>query len=366
MNQPYSIVRQFNLPEPPVSVHPLGAGFINDTYIVETSKAMKYVLQRKNGNIFQNIPGMVDNMCKITDHIKKKAVAQGKDPARTTLTLYPARDGKFYHQDNEGSYWVCMYYIPDTHCYNTASSPELSFAGGAGTGLFQEQVADFTGDLAEVLPGFHDIRHRFVYWDAALADNRAGKVKALAREIDWIEARRDKMLAFKMVIENQVIPPRVSHNDTKISNILFDHKGEALCMIDLDTLMKSSVLYDYGDAIRSYANNAAEDEAQTQKVGLSLPFFKAYTQGYLSFAHRFLNQAEMEWLAFSAQYITYEQTLRFLMDYIDGNRYYKIGFPEHNLVRARAQYALLQSMERTFPNMRAIISEIFLSLQFST
>jgi len=364
MDQTHSIVRQFVLPEPPVSVRPLGEGFINDTYIVDTQKEIKYVLQRKNGNIFKNIPGMVDNICKVTHHIRSKATVQGRDPARSTITLYPTLDGKFYFQDDEQSYWVCMYYIPDTLCYDVASSPQLAHSGGAGIGLFQEQVSDFTDDLAEVLPGFHDIRFRFKQWAVALAEDRAGKVNVLAREIDWIEARRDEMLAFKTLIENQTIPPRVSHNDTKISNILFDQNGEVLCVIDLDTLMKSTVLYDYGDAIRSYTNLAAEDEPQANKVGMSLPFFAAYTQGYLSFAHRFITQTEVDWLAFAAKYITFEQTLRFLMDYIDGSRYYKSRYPEHNLVRAHAQYALLVSMEKEYPAMQASVSDIFLPLQF--
>ena len=365
MDQTLSIVRQFELPEPPVSIRPLGEGFINDTYIVDTQKEIKYVLQRKNGKIFQNIPGMVDNICKVTHHIRTKAAAQGRDPLRSTITLYSTRNGKFYVQDDEQSYWVCMYYIPDTLCHDTASSPQLAFAGGAGIGLFQEQVADFTGSLAEVLPGFHNIAFRFQQWNDALMENRAGKVKDLAREIDWIKDRMDGMFAFHVLIKNQYIPQRVSHNDTKISNILFDQKGEVLCVIDLDTLMKSTVLYDFGDAIRSYTNVAAEDEVHTEKVGISLPLFRAYTEGYLSHAHHFLTQREVERLAFAARYITYEQTLRFLMDYIDGNRYYKVRYPEHNLVRAHAQYALLTSMEDESDTMETIVSEIFLRLQLS-
>ena len=363
MEKTHSVVRQFVLPEVIVSVSPLGEGFINDTYIVDTNKAIKYVLQRKNGNIFKNIPGMVDNICKVTDHIRNKAAAQGKDPERSTIRLYPSHDGEYYYVDEDRSYWVCMYYIPDTCCFDTASSPQLAYAGGAGIGQFQEQVSDFTEDLAEVLPGFHDIRYRFQQWDNTLAEDRMGRKKELVQEIEWIEQRRAQMLAFKMLIENKTIPPRVSHNDTKISNILFDQKGEVLCVIDLDTLMKSSVLYDYGDAIRSYANTAKEDEAQAEKVAMNPEFFKAYTRGYLSFAHSFLTKPEVEWLAFAAKYITYEQVLRFLMDYIDGDRYYKIHYPAHNLVRTHAQHALLQSMEKGYQMMQDVVSEIFISLQ---
>jgi hypothetical protein len=363
MDKRLYIARQFVLPDIPISVSPLGEGFINDTYIVDTQRAIKFVLQRKNGQIFKNIPGMVDNICKVTSHIRMKALVQGDDLFRCTIKLYPAyNDGKFYYMDDDQSYWVCMYYIPDTRCYDTASSPQLAYAGGAGIGQFQEQVVDFTGDLAEVLPGFHDIRYRFMQWDTALAENRAGRAKELAREIDWIEQRKTEMLAFKTLIENKTIPARISHNDTKISNILFDQNGEVLCVIDLDTLMKSSVLYDFGDAIRSYTNTAAEDEAQTESVAMHPEFFKEYTRGYLSFA-RFLTEPEVEWLAFAAKYITFEQVLRFLMDYIDGDSYYKIRYPAHNLVRTHAQYALLQSMEKAYHYMQDVVSEIFISLQ---
>ncbi|MCL1974507.1 MAG: aminoglycoside phosphotransferase family protein [Bacteroidetes bacterium] len=357
------IVRQFRLPEVPVSIAPLGEGFINDTYIVNTQSALKYVLQRKNHHIFQNIPGLVNNICKVTDHIRNKATSAGRDPERSTIRLYPAHDGKFYYVDDEESYWVCMYYIPDTRCFDTASTPALAYAGGVGIGFFQEQLADFTEELAEVLPGFHDIRYRFAQWDAALKSDRAGRKKELGREIEWVDQHRQEMLDFKMLLENKTIPPRISHNDTKISNILFDRDGSVLCAIDLDTLMKSSVLYDFGDAIRSYTNTAAEDEAKTEKVSMEPTFFREYTRGYLSYAHRFLTDPEVQWLAFAPQYITYEQVLRFLMDYIDGDTYYKIRYPTHNLVRTHAQYALFQSMERAYPTMQATVSEIYLPLR---
>ena len=365
MEKILSITQQFALPERPISVSPLGAGFINDTYLVDTQKTIKYILQRKNASIFKNIPGLVDNICQVTQHIKKKAMALRKDPERSALTLYPALDGKFYYVDDEQSYWVCMYFIPNTQCFETASSPALAYSGGVGIGQFQQLLSDFTHDLAEVLPGFHDIRYRFLQWDNALIEDRAARVKELALEIDWIEQRRDEMLTFKKLIEEKTIPPRVSHNDTKISNILFDQKGEVLCMIDLDTLMKSSVLYDYGDAIRSYTNTSAEDEVHPERVGMHPEFFKEFSRGYLSYTHHFLTEPEVLWLAFAAKYITFEQVLRFLMDYINGDRYYKIAYPTHNLIRTHAQYALLLSMEKVYPAMQDTVSEIYLSLRFS-
>ena len=182
-------------------------------------------------------------------------------------------------------------------------------------------------------------------------------LKDLSKEIEWIEKRRDEMLAFWTKVEVGLIPIRVTHNDTKISNILFDQKGEVLCVIDLDTVLNSTCLNDYGDAIRSYANAGLEDDKDIDNVYLKMDVFESYTQGYLSEAKAFLIDEEVNNLAFSAKYITYEQTLRFLMDYIDGDTYYKTAYDEHNLVRTHAQHKLLQSMEENFEEMKDIVSQ---------
>jgi Putative homoserine kinase type II (protein kinase fold) len=358
-----NIARQFVLPVSPLAVTPLGEGFINDTYLVSTTTDLRYILQRKNRNIFKNVPAMMSNIEKVTAHIRRKALAWGQDPQRSTLFLYQTPEGKSYYVDEAGEFWACFLYIDNTQCYSQANAPSLARAGGVGIGQFQCQLADFDQTLEDILPGFHDIRFRYAQWDATLTEDRVGRCKGLAREIDWIAQRRQEMLTFKELVENKTIPLRVSHNDTKISNILFDSQGEVVCVIDLDTVLQSTVLYDFGDAIRSYTNTAAEDEAQVEKVGMHPEFFQAYTQGYLSQTHSFLNDQEIKWLAFAAKYITYEQVLRFLMDYIDGDRYYTIRYPEHNLVRARAQYALLQSMEGAFAQMQDTVSKNFITLQ---
>ena len=183
----------------------------------------------------------------------------------------------------------------------------------------------------------------------------AGRVKDLTEEIGWIESRKEEMLSFWSLVETGVIPTRVTHNDTKISNILFDKDGEVLCVIDLDTCMSSTSLNDFGDAIRSYANTSTEDDRDLSRVSLSMEMFKAYTEGYLSYRKDTLTPAELEYLAFSARYITYEQVLRFLMDYIDGDIYYKTNAPDHNLVRTHAQYKLLCSMEEQYREMVEVV-----------
>lgn len=336
----------------------LGEGFINDTFIIRTEgEAPDYILQRKNKNIFPDVPAMMDNIRRVTDHIRRGVIAAGGDPRREVMTVVPTREGALYHIDGDGEYWAVSVFIDDTVAYNKADSPELARKGGEGIGKFQAQLADFTEPLAETIKGFHNIRHRFVQWDEALRRDAAGRVKDLAEEIGWIESRRDEMLSFWSKVEDGTIPTRVTHNDTKINNILFDKQGEVLCAIDLDTVMNSPSLNDFGDAIRSYCNTGDEDDRDPGRVGLSPDMFAAYTDGYLSQRARELCAAETDHLAFSARYITYEQVLRFLMDYIDGDIYYKTKYADHNLVRTRAQYRLLQSMEEQYPAMCRIVEE---------
>ena len=352
------IASQFALEGAITAIDSLGEGFINDTFIVRTAgDAPEYILQRKNKNIFPDVPAMMENIQKVTDHIRRGVIAAGGDPQREVMTVVPAHDGKLYHVDANGEYWAVSVFIGDTIAYNKADSPALARKGGEGIGKFQAQLADFTEPLAETIKGFHNIRHRFVQWDEALKRDAAGRVKDLKDEIGWIESRREEMLAFWSKVEDGTIPTRVTHNDTKINNILFDKNGEVLCAIDLDTMMNSTSLNDFGDAIRSYTNTGDEDDRDLNRVNMSIDMFRAYTEGFLSQRAKQLNQAEIDYLAFSARYITFEQVLRFLMDYIDGDTYYKVKYPEHNLVRTHAQYKLLQSMEEQYGTMCDIVRE---------
>ena len=349
------IASQFAIEGEIIAIEPLGEGFINDTYVVTTSgDAPNYILQRKNHNVFPDVPAMMENIKAVTDHIKAKVA----DPMRETLTVVSAVDGKLYVQDGE-NYWAVCLYIPDTVTYERADSLELAYQGGVGIGRFQALLADFTEPLNETIKGFHNIRWRFEQWDATIAEDRVGRVKEVQAEIAWVEERREQMLDFWSRVESGEIPTRVTHNDTKISNILFDKSsGRVLCAIDLDTVMSSTSLNDFGDAIRSYTNRGAEDDRCLDNVEMDIDMFRAYAEGYLSEQRGTMTHSEREWLAFSARYITFEQVLRFLMDYIDGDRYYKIAYTDHNLVRARAQHKLLQSIERQYDDMCAIIESL--------
>lgn len=351
----FKIAALFDLEGAVSEITPLGEGFINDTFVVKTDgEAPDYILQRKNHVIFPDVPGMMENIKAVTEHIKAKV----KDPMRETLTVVPANDGKLYAEQN-GNYWAMCLFIPDAISPARADTTELAYQGGLGVGRFQALLADFDKPLNETIKGFHNIRWRFQQWDETLAADPVGRVAGLQEEISWIESRRKEMLDFWSLVEDGSIPMHVTHNDTKISNILFNKSdGSMLCMIDLDTVMSSTSLNDFGDAIRSYANTGAEDDRNLDNVSMDISMFKAYAEGYLREQKATMVQSELDWLAFSARYITFEQVLRFLMDYIDGDKYYKAAYPEHNLVRTRAQYKLLQSMEDQYAQMCEIIKFI--------
>ena len=362
------IVTHFSLPERVTRVTPLGEGFINDTYIVDTSTNRQYILQRKNHNIFPDIPGMMENIHKVTSHIRSKG--------GTTFSLVPTKNGKWYHKERIQAeagetankelyaYWVCFTFIPDTVSYEHADSLELIRSGGEGVGMFHSQLADFEEPLVDTLPGFHNISYRFDQF--ARSVERAGennpRLQEVAPLIEEIYSRKERMLDFWELVENGTLPKRVSHNDTKLSNFLFDKNGNVVSAIDLDTVMSATVLFDFGDAIRSYANCYPEDHPHFEEVRFDMERFSAFSKGYLNKTAWFLNDIEKTHLAFSALYITYEQYLRFLMDYIDGDTYYRTRYPNHNLIRAQSQLALLKNMEEQYPLMEKTITTIYNTL----
>lgn len=351
-----NIADQFEIDGIVKNIRPMSGGLINDTYIIETEgNNADYILQRKNKQVFTDVPAMMQNISKVSLHLKQKINNNGGDALREALTLTKTKVGHWYHQDSEGEYWTACYLIPDTVTHLKAYSPDLARTGGAAIGKFQAMLADMNEPLTDILPGFHNIRYRFEQWNDALKQDVAGRKKEVAKEIEWIESRRAEMLAFWAKVETGKLPMRVTHNDTKISNILFDEADNALAVIDLDTVLNSTCLNDYGDAIRSYTNTGEEDDTDLSNVSVDMDIFRAYTEGYLSEAISFLTDEELQSVAFSARYITFEQVLRFLMDYINGDTYYKTKYADHNLVRAKAQYKLLQSIEHNYEAMCAVV-----------
>jgi Ser/Thr protein kinase RdoA (MazF antagonist) len=341
---------------------PYGSGHIHDTFRVETCEKNKddYILQRLNNKVFRNIPELQDNIERVTKHIKKKLLAiPGTDAKRECLTLIPAKNNKSWIEDEDGSFWRMFIYIPNHRSYDIVDSPEKAFEGGKAIGRFQALLADLPGKpLFETIPYFHNIAKRLENFNSALKFDRVDRVKSSSEEIDFILKRSEEMRIILKLGKEGMIPLRITHNDTKFNNILLDEKDKALCIIDLDTVMPGYVHYDFGDAIRTAANTAAEDEKELSKVRMDIRLFKAYADGYLSETRDTLNDVEKEYLAFGPRLITYTMAVRFLTDYLDGDTYYKTHHEHHNFERTKAQLKLVRSMEEQYTEMQEIIKKL--------
>jgi Ser/Thr protein kinase RdoA (MazF antagonist) len=261
-----------------------------------------------------------------------------------------------YFKEEGGNYWRLYNFVEGTRSYDVVESPELAYKGGRAFGIFQYLTSNIpAGSLVETIPFFHDIEKRLITFHQVMLKDTENRVKDISREIEFVEKREEEMKTILNLVNEGKIPLRVTHNDTKFNNILFDADNNAVCIVDLDTVMPGTVLYDFGDAIRTGANRAAEDEKDLEKVGIDLDLFSAYSKGYLEIAGNFLNEQEKSLLAFSARFMTYLIGLRFLTDHIDGDHYYRIRFPGHNLQRARAQFRLLETMEEKAEEMEEIV-----------
>lgn len=336
-----------------------GNGHINDTILVETlpAAAPNYILQRKNHLIFKDVPGMLDNIVKATSHIRKKLQALGQiDVDRRVMTYYPAKDGKMFVKDEAGNYWTLFLFIPDSRGIEAIENPEQAYMAAQAFGFFQKQLSDLPGEeLIETIPNFHNGITRLNAFQRSVDENKAGRVNETRELITKILDRSAEMTSLQRWLNDKSIPLRITHNDTKINNILFDNKDNALCVIDLDTVMPGSALYDFGDAIRTIGNKAPEDEPILEKIQFNREIYQAFAQGYLSEAKAFLTQKEIENLAFSCLYMAWEQAMRFLTDYLNGDVYYKTAYPGHNLVRTKAQVRYLEVLEENRHDMEAIV-----------
>lgn len=352
------IVSHFNTQGTTSEIKPLGAGLINDTYKVVTAEAdaPDYVLQRINHAIFQNVEMLQTNIAAVTAHIRKKLAELGEtDIDRKVLTFVEAEDGKTYWFDGD-SYWRIMVFIPRATTYE-AVTPEYSYYAGVAFGDFQAKLADLPETLGETIPDFHNMEFRLRQLRDAVAANAAGRVSEVQYFLDEIEKRADEMCKAERMGREGKLPKRVCHCDTKVNNMMFDEDGKVLCVIDLDTVMPSFISSDYGDFLRTGANTGDEDDKDLDRVNFNMEIFKSFTKGYLEGASSFLTTSEIELLPYAAGLFPYMQCVRFLADYINGDTYYKIKYPEHNLVRTKAQFKLLQSVEIHTPEMVAFINE---------
>lgn len=340
------ILDQFQLEEKAVSAEPFGNGHINDTLKVTNDKGeIKYVLQRINHLIFTNVDMLQNNIHTVTTHIRRKLEAAGEsDIDRKVLTFLPPKDGKNYYFDGD-SYWRVCLFIPRSRSFEEVT-PELSREAGKAFGRFQSMLADLPeGALGETIPNFHNMEFRLQQFREALEANPAGRLDEVKELVAEIEKRAEDMCVQERLYREGKLKKRTNHCDTKVNNILFDEEGKVLCVIDLDTVMPGFVLSDIGDFIRTGANTGAEDDEDLDRVGVNLEIFKAYAGGYMETARAFLTPQEIRLLPYGGRLLTYMQTVRFLTDYINGDTYYKIHSPKHNLIRTKAQFKLLQSLE---------------------
>lgn len=341
------ILSNFDLKEKVVSAEPFGNGHINDTLKVTTENGEpKYVLQRINHLIFTNVDMLQNNIQVVTSHIRKKLEAKGEtDIDRKVLTFLPTKDGKLYYSDGN-SYWRVCLFIPNSKSYEEVT-PELSYEAGKAFGDFQTMLADLPeGSLGETIPNFHNMEFRLQQFHDAIRSNAAGRLEEVKDLVDEIEKRAEAMCIQERLYREGKLKKRTNHCDTKVNNILFDaNSDQVLCVIDLDTVMPGFVLSDIGDFIRTAGNTGAEDDENLNNVNVNIPIFQAYTKGYMEKAKAFLTPIEIKMLPYGGRLLTYMQTVRFLTDYLNGDIYYKIHSPKHNLIRAKAQFKLLQSLE---------------------
>ncbi len=343
---------------------PIDDGHINDTFTVVydvDGKEMRHLLQRINTTVFKNPDELMANVDCVTSYLRDKIIAAGGDCEREALYCKPTRTGKKHFTDEKGSVWRLYNFIENSFSYSTIDSPEVFYNAGKAFGEFQRQLADFPIDkLYETIPDFHNTGKRYRNLVNSVEADPKGRVKYLCEEINFCYERRNEtyILTGKTVIGD--LPLRVTHNDTKLNNILFDKTtNEPICIVDLDTVMPGLSLYDFGDAIRFGANTAAEDEKDLSKVSLDLNLFEQYVRGFLTSAGKSLVPEEVKLLPFAAKMMTLECGMRFLTDYIDGDVYFKIHYPDHNLVRCHTQFALVADIETKYDEMMKITENAY-------
>lgn len=344
-------------------VRSYGNGHINDTYLVTTKKdglERHFILQRINTSIFKNPDELMGNILGVTRHLGKKIQAAGGDVARETLSVIPTCDGKSYYETPEGDCYRMYAYIEHTDSLEQIAHATDFYAAAEAFGNFQYLLADYPADtLHETIPDFHHTKKRYERFLAVVAEDALGRAAEVAEEISFVKAREQDMSVIVEALLQGEIPLRVTHNDTKLNNVLMDKdSGRGICVIDLDTVMPGSSLYDFGDSIRFGANHAAEDEVDLSKVWVDLELFEAYVSGYLKGCKGALTQREIELMPMGAKLMTLECGMRFLTDYLEGDIYFKIHREGHNLDRCRTQFALVADMEEKWEQMCEIVRRV--------
>ncbi len=354
-----AILEHFKLKGTIAEVRPLGNGLINETLIVKTQEAdaPDYVLQRINNAIFTDVDLLQKNIEYATEHIREKLQKAGeKDIDRKVLTFVQTDEGKTYYEDPSG-FWRISVFIPRSVTKENVN-PDSSRLCGKAFGQFQAMLSDIKKPMGESIPDFHNMELRLRQLRDAVKADAVGRVEEVRDLIDEIESRSEMMTLAERLYREGALPKRICHCDTKVNNMLFDENGEFLCVIDLDTIMPSFIFSDYGDFLRTAANTLPEDDPNADKVEFRMDIFKAFTEGYLSSASAFLTPIEIEMLPYAVKLFPYMQAARFLTDYINGDTYYRIQYPEHNLVRTRNQIALLHQVENAEEEITDFINQL--------
>ena len=347
----FEILRGFRLDAEPVSCEPYGCGHINATYLAVTASGRRYILQKINHHTFRDVAGLMENITSVTEFLRTKT-----DDPRSVLTLVKTADGASYLHAQEG-YWRVYDFVEDTICLQQPETDEDFYQSAVGFGTFQQLLAEFPAEkLHETIPNFHNTPDRYRAFLETLERDPMRRAAQVQPEIEFALARQSEMAALQTALKAGELPLRVTHNDTKLNNVLLDEKtGLARSVLDLDTVMPGLSAYDFGDAVRFGASSAAEDETDLSKVFLRLDLYRAFLEGYLDACGHALTENEISVLPLGAKIITIELGMRFLKDYLDGDVYFKIDRPTQNLDRCRAQLRLAADMEAQWPQMQQIL-----------
>mgnify|MGYP004647196995 FL=1 len=352
----------YTFPEILLDVDRYGKGHINDTFCAvcqsQEGNAIRFIIQRLSNAAFPHPEELMENFVGITSFLRNKILADGGDPTRETLSVVKTKDGRDFYTDANGRVWRLMPFIENTDCYQSAT-PELFEASARTFGRFQRLLSGYPAEtLHETIPNFHNTEDRLAKFLTAVAADKLGRAKEVQPEIQFVLDRRADCSVALNALKEGVLPLRVTHNDTKLNNILIDREShEGICVIDLDTTMPGLSINDFGDSIRFGANHSAEDEKDLSKVNLDLGLYEVFTRGFLQGADGILTETELEYLPWGARLMTLECGIRFLTDYLDGDNYFHVCYPEQNLDRSRTQFKLVWDMEQQFEDMHEIVKK---------
>lgn len=354
------VLKHFEIPSFPVEAKPCGNGNINSTFWVRCEDGNEYLVQKVNTYVFKKPYELMENIHNVTHFLADKIAERGGDFERGTLNFIQSDNGRFcYHDHATDDFWRIYHFVSGAKAYDSADKPGVLYEAARAFGKFQRLLETYPAEtLHETILNFHHTAMRYETFEASVAADAAGRVASVEQEIEVLRRYAPYAPIIVDGLADGTLPIRVTHNDTKLNNVLFDEKtGKCLCVIDLDTVMPGSVLCDFGDAIRFAANNTAEDDPDLSKVFLRLDLFEEYVSGFFAGLKGAITEQEIALLPESVLVLTYELALRFMTDYLDGDKYFKLKYPEHNLVRARAQIRLCEDIESKLPEMRKIIEK---------